>query len=491
MMETDGLLTVPGGAASGGGGSRGGGSDGGNNGGCSRWALVAAVCLAALAADVAVRIGGASNGAVDTSSASVAASVADTVPAASRKGRYHATQFISFTINTLGGLAEFGECEGRSVDPASGSCYLGDDDIESDVNHRLAIFEEVLYILRNDVFQEEPEIDRDPGVLKILALPEFFLRGPNGAYSTKALFDSEIDEEDGLLIQLAEKVRELIFDEAFEDYLFVLGTVIAAESMNPDDYQKKPWEKELSDAHDVMYFNFAPVYRGGPDHKGTKQHIVMKQYISGADFLSRSKLPNPSDFDVHKYAKADKSKILAETFEKRNLTVVTDNYLQFDGIKVGIEICLDHRMGALWNNLRTKHNSDLVDVQLITSAGMSIERGPNPLKPGGVVYLSDGEASSAACVRTDSEAVFDPNHVCRGKPGGIQHRPHGGPGYTSFVGLSGCIDMERSKLLAGYYSAHQPQGCANTLRTYGIDVMDKFKHYPPSLEVYPTIELPE
>ena len=150
-METDGLLlAVPGGAASGGGRSRGGGSDGGNNGGCSRWALIVAVCLlsAALAADVAVRIGGASNGAVDTSSASVAASVADTVPAASRKGKYHATQFISFTINTLGGLDEYGECEGRSVDPASGSCYLGDDDIESDVNHRLAIFEEVLFILR-------------------------------------------------------------------------------------------------------------------------------------------------------------------------------------------------------------------------------------------------------------------------------------------------------------------------------------------------------
>ncbi|KAL7530885.1 hypothetical protein ACHAXR_003730 [Thalassiosira sp. AJA248-18] len=402
--------------------------------------------------------------------------------------RYHATQFISFTINTLGGLAEHGECEGRSVDPDSNSCYLGSDDIESDVNHRLAILEEVLGILRNDVFMEEPEIDRDPGVLKILMLPEFFLRGPNGAYSTSQMFDSDNEEDDGVLIKLADKVRSMIFDDAFEDYLFVLGTVIAAESMDPKNSDDRPWEIDLG-AKDIMYFNFSPVYRGGKHREGEKHHIVLKQYISGADFLSRTTLPNPSNFDMHAYAKADQSKVLSETFAKRNMTIVTDNYIEIDGIKIGIEICLDHRMGALWNSLRLNHESNLVDVQLITSAGMSIERGPNPLKHGGVVYLSDGEASSAACIRTDSADVFDANHVCRGKPDGLQHRPQGGAGYSSFVALSGCIDMEKSTLLEGYYSMYQPQGCANTLKTYGIDVMEN-TYYPPSIELYPTIDLP-
>lgn len=319
--------------------------------------------------------------------------------------------------------------------------------------------------------------------------PEFFLRGPKGAYSTKELIDSDNDEEDGILVKFADKLRAMIYDAAFEDYLVVLGTVIVAESINPLN-SSRAWEDELADANDIMYFNFAPVYRGGEDKKGTKQHMVLKQYISNADFLSRTKLPNPSDFDMHNYAKADQSKILVETFAKRNITVVTDNYLKIDGIDIGIEICLDHRMGALWNNLRTKHSSSLVDVQLVTSAGMSIERGINPLKPGGVVYLTDGEASSAACLRTDKADVFDPNHVCRGNPGGLQHRPQGGAGYTSFVALSGCIDMEKSNLLKGYYSMHQPQGCANTLRTYEIDVMDEFQYYPPSIEVYPTIDLP-
>ncbi len=117
----------------------------------------------------------------DSSAVVVDSPATTTTPPSRKKKKYHATQFISFTINTLGGLDEYGECNknNRSVDPKSGTCYLGDDDIESDINHRLAILEEVLFVLRNDVFKEEPEIDRDPGVLKIFMMPEFFLRGPN------------------------------------------------------------------------------------------------------------------------------------------------------------------------------------------------------------------------------------------------------------------------------------------------------------------------
>lgn len=126
------------------------------------------------------------------------------------EGRYYATQFISFTINTLGGSASNGECEGRPIDPKADACYLGNDDIETDVNRRLAIFADVLRILRNDVFKEEPEIDRDPRVLKILMLPEFFLRGPTGAYSTDEMFESR--EEKGELIKLLDKIREMISD---------------------------------------------------------------------------------------------------------------------------------------------------------------------------------------------------------------------------------------------------------------------------------------
>jgi hypothetical protein len=70
------------------------------------------------------------------------------------------------------------------------------------------------------------------------------------------------------------------------------------------------------------------------------------------------------------------------------------------------------------------------------------------------------------------------------------------------VELEACWDMfdeaghvdddknEHVSLLKGYYSLYQPQGCAFTLSTYGINVMDEMKLYPPSIEIYPTIALP-
>ena len=62
-----------------------------------------------------------------------------------RDSKYTATQFVSFSINTLGGLEEYGECDGRFVDLRSGSCYLGNkDDLAEDLDHRFKILGAIL-----------------------------------------------------------------------------------------------------------------------------------------------------------------------------------------------------------------------------------------------------------------------------------------------------------------------------------------------------------
>jgi hypothetical protein len=155
------------------------------------------------------------------------------LPSEDNSRRYTATQFISFTINTLGGLDSHGECAHQPVDPDTGVCYLGNKkNLTADVHHRMQIVEEVLERLKVDAYKEDPDIDPSPSVLKIFMMPEFFWRGPNGAYSTKELFDSDDDAKDGLLIQVADRARALVAVPEFEDYLFVFGTVIAAESPN-------------------------------------------------------------------------------------------------------------------------------------------------------------------------------------------------------------------------------------------------------------------
>jgi hypothetical protein len=102
--------------------------------------------------------------------------------------KYTATQFISFTISTMGGLADAGECEGLVVDEATGSCYLGDaTNIAADLAHRLQIVANVIRTLRTDVFKEQSSIDHADHVLKIVMFPEFFTRGPDGGeYDVRA-----------------------------------------------------------------------------------------------------------------------------------------------------------------------------------------------------------------------------------------------------------------------------------------------------------------
>jgi hypothetical protein len=84
--------------------------------------------------------------------------------------KYKATQFVSFTINTMGGADEFGECKHRHVDPELGTCYLGDFNITNDVHQRVAVLERVLNRLKQDT--NGTQIDNDPSTLKIMMVPE-------------------------------------------------------------------------------------------------------------------------------------------------------------------------------------------------------------------------------------------------------------------------------------------------------------------------------
>jgi len=100
-------------------------------------------------------------------------------------------------------------------------------------------------------------------------------------------------------------------------------------------------------------------------------------------------------------------------------------------------------------------------VQLITSAGMRIERGPNPLKlkQGGDVYLSDDEASSGACIRND-DSTIDPNQVCRGNTGGPPSQATRRSGLFELCFTLGVYRYGEVQpmILKGYYNMHQLRG---------------------------------
>lgn len=428
---------------------------------------------------------------------------------------YRATQFISYTINTMGGSGKDGECEGRGVDPETGYCYLGNvTDLTADAWHRLEILEQVLQQLRDDDGDHGDDqnnettirINPDPSVLKIFILPEFYLRGPYGAYSTAQMLDSDDDSQAGLLIQLSKRLREIIVDDFFEHYLFVFGTVIFAQEMDHEP-DHNWWENEVVDSTKLLYYNFSPIFKGGTGHD--HYYVIFKNNMSVGDFLDRSKLPDPKHLMY--YSNVEESQILQETLANRGIALIENNVLELDGIRFGVELCLDHMMGTLWASLQATSGGgspELVDVQLISSAGMDIQSGPTPLVPGGVVYMSDGEASSAACIRPpnalkDGYAVdddtYDPTQVCSVPPDGLHHISNYRlrhpttkmENYSTFVLPESCMEQEDLEILRGYYSLYLPQGCASTLSKYGYHMSHASQpFYPPALEFYPTIDLP-
>jgi len=104
------------------------------------------------------------------------------------------------------------------------------------------------------------------------------------------------------------------------------------------------------------------------------------------------------------------------------------------------------------------YDSELMDLHIVTSAGMPIERGPNPVIPGGVTYFGDGTASSAALIRSD-HGRFDPETSSRTfGPKERKHSPVGGRKYSEFFFMASCVDIEKLDFLEGHYSNYQASG---------------------------------
>ena len=139
--------------------------------------------------------------------------------------------------------------------------YPGMDDIESDLAGRLAVMNRAL-----EVSLEAPDLDKSNSTLKIFLAPEFFFRGPTGAYSA----------EDPALLKLGDRLRSMVADTRWRDWVFVFGSVIGATKI------AHPEKSTLTGGPLWDTYNFAVIQRGN----SPERHTHFKRYISGIDFLS-------------------------------------------------------------------------------------------------------------------------------------------------------------------------------------------------------------
>lgn len=147
--------------------------------------------------------------------------------------------------------------------------------------------------------------------------------------------------------------------------------------------------------------------------------IVQKKYKSKEDFILNDK-NNSQVTSAEKYLQTTTRYPDLDTSKGENKKNPADGLAIFEyaGLRIGLDICLDHSRQRLVNHLY-KNPDDYVDVQIVTSCGMSVRANAVIAKEGGIVFNCDGEYElkdekagvDGNCCHTSLQKVIQKIHV--------------------------------------------------------------------------------
>lgn len=257
-------------------------------------------------------------------------------------------------------------------------------------------------------------VDNDE-TLKIFMGPEFYFRGAKGAYS----YD--------LVSEIIPTMQALGTNEpAFQHWLFVFGTAIGAHEdrvtfctvcntpetvkfdrdptskVDPKGIHKKTKGVCKVDAsHPLAEGAYgAEVQNVALIQKGTDTHLVVKEYVSGIDYIgdqvtvTQGTKKNPVNKTMNFVAPAgsNQSRIASKFQDER----MGGGIFTFDGITFGMEICLDHIASTTPGDVgRLAAYANSIQILLIPSFGMEI-RGNHYCTNGGIIFNVDGRGSGSS-----------------------------------------------------------------------------------------------
>jgi len=152
--------------------------------------------------------------------------------------QYNAAQLAGFEIFTFPGLKDDDACSQESLFNENSFCYKGVDDVSDDAAMRVRIMLEAI-----DAAFASKKTNHSSSVLKVFLAPEFFFRGPAGAYLTDDIVTERVD--------CLNRLYDHVAHPRFEDWLFVFGTVVAASPPHTrfSGFNASAW----------AFYNFAPV----------------------------------------------------------------------------------------------------------------------------------------------------------------------------------------------------------------------------------------
>ncbi len=112
---------------------------------------------------------------------------------------------------------------------------------------------------------------------------------------------------------------------------------------------------------------------------------IPKQFKSKEDFILNY-MKNKYIQTITKYNKL----ALPHNTEQKHFTHDNGCIFEYAGLRIGIDICLDHSRKRLLNSLRDNKEA-YVDIQIISSCGMSIRDNAVAARKNGYVFICDGE----------------------------------------------------------------------------------------------------
>lgn len=278
---------------------------------------------------------------------------------------YNNVRFMGYVIDTA-----------PELNPDGSKIYLGLDNPQLDIEARCDLMLRAMEAARDAMPPQSPPVP--PGdTLNVFMAPEFFFRGPSGAY--------QMDD-----VQLAIlKLQAMAAQDEWTDWVFVFGTILGVSSptLKTPPYDIDPLAKK-------EVYNFALVQQGGVAAQGdTGARVVMKELMSGVDFIAAS--ANPGGLllgDVQHLAPSTSG---GPGREQQVLNYDGAGVFSLAGITWGLEVCLDHRDSV--HRLQKSPQlpgENLIQLQLVPSCGMSVQAASVITQFGGYVFNCDGSRNT-------------------------------------------------------------------------------------------------
>jgi hypothetical protein len=218
----------------------------------------------------------------------------------------------------------------------------------------------------------------DPDTLKVFIAPEFYFRKASPdeiddlGFASSTSFGSYPEYS---RYALAEALYGVIQRSSlFKDWIIVAGTICSV-------LPRLPGER-------MNLLNTAIMLRGQRDSMDSSVPYMLmeKHYISHIDGPPKTLHANLDPTTTYSFRLNPKP--------DRYL----DNLVYWDGMSVGLEVCLDHSEQVLKNAMNLMGQvlgpkADELDLQLVTSCGMDICNQAVAVRDGALVMLTDGMSS--------------------------------------------------------------------------------------------------